>query len=94
MSKLLYGSMCLTDINEQAKKGHKSFSKGKNGKIYFNIKMWLNSEKDQYGNDASLLIATPKDEVDEKLYIGNLKYSEAKLSENDESIPSDSDLPF
>lgn len=98
MSKLMYGSLCLSEINELAKKGHGAFSKGKNGKIYFNVKMWINETPDMYGNDASVLVATPKDVEEPKQYIGNLKFSELKepqpLEPNSDEIPSDDVLPF
>lgn len=97
--KLMTGSICLSELNEQAKKGHSAFSRGKNGRIYLNVKVWLNEEKDQYGNNASVQLNPKKDMEKENIYIGNLKYAEAKepdpLKENDMSnIPDDDDLPF
>ena len=77
----MFGSICLSELNEQAKKGNKAFSRGQNGKIYVNINVWINDTQDQYGNDASVKISTPKDEVDEKIYIGNLKFSLLKGNE-------------
>ena len=43
-NRLLTGSLCLTEIVEKAKQGHSAFTKAANGKIYFNILQWLNSE--------------------------------------------------
>lgn len=79
MSKLLNASICLTDILEQAKKGHSAFSKGKNGKIYFSANIWINDEKDKYDNDASLSLNSKKEnkEKEGKIYIGNAKYSKS-----------------
>lgn len=37
MNQLFGGSICLTELVEQAKKGHSGFSKAQNGKVYCNI---------------------------------------------------------
>jgi hypothetical protein len=96
MSKLYYGSLCLTDILEQAKQSHSAFRKVENGKIYFNVNFWINDELDKYGNAASVQIQPAKDSTDEKKYIGNLKESEKKEGSPvmSSDIPSDNDLPF
>lgn len=100
MSKLMGGSLCLTDINANAKIGHSAFSKGKNGKIYFNINIWLNDQKDKYDNDASIQLNSTKElrDTEGKIYIGNAKYVEAgpaePLAAGDDSIPETDDLPF
>jgi hypothetical protein len=74
MSKLLYGSMCLSDLSEQFKAGHPAFSKSeKNGKIYVNVTVWVNDEADQYGNHAALQLSKPKDSDMKPIYFGNLK---------------------
>lgn len=98
MSKLYYGSIDFSKLLEQAKAGHKAFSKASNGKIYLNLNVWVNDEKDQYGNDASIQ-ATFKDAAkDDKFYFGNLKESDYNgsqpLEENNEDIPEVDDLPF
>ena len=95
MSKKYYGSLCFTDILEQAKKMDKAFSKHENGKIYFKIDVWINDKKDKYDNDGSVLINSVKGE-DTKKYIGNLKESKPKetpISESDIS-KFDDDIPF
>lgn len=101
MSELLGGSICLTDLNANAKIGHSAFSKSeKNGKIYFNFTQWINDEKDQYGNISSLLLNSSKEmkDTEGKIYIGNAKKLEAAgsppLQAGDDSIPEDDDLPF
>lgn len=100
MSTLLGGSLCLTDINANAKLGHSAFSKADNGKIYFNINIWLNDEKDKYGNTASIQLNSKKDlrDAEGKIYIGNAKPVEAAQPEplpaGDEGLPDDDDLPF
>lgn len=87
MSKLLNASICLTDILEQAKKGHSAFSKASNGKIYFNANIWINDEKDKYGNDAALSLNSKKEnkEKEGKCYIGNAKYSKSSVKEIDKN---------
>ena len=77
MSILINGSLCLTDLIEQAQKAHSAFTRGKNGKVYVNITQWLNDEADQYGNDASFQLNSSKEkrETEGKVYIGNGKKS-------------------
>lgn len=72
---MLTGSLCLTDIVEQAQKGHSAFSRGKNGKVYFNFLQWVNEEEDQYKNHSSIQLNSAKDKKDAegKIYIGNAK---------------------
>ena len=54
MAILLNGSLCLTDLINQAKLKHSAFTKAANGKIYFNITQWVNDEPDKYGNVSSI----------------------------------------
>lgn len=81
MNQLFTGSICLTDLLEMAKQKHSAFSKSaKNGKVYFNMKTWLNEEKDKYGNTMSHQLNSSKDMKDKEpvIYIGNSKPMEAK----------------
>jgi len=91
MSKLLYGSIDFSKLLELAKKGDKAFSKANNGKIYLNLNVWLNDEKDQFGNDASLQTSFKDATKEEKHYFGNLKVSDfngsQSLEENNTDIP-------
>lgn len=99
MNQLFYGSICVTDIINHAKKQHSAFSKADNGKIYANVNVWLNEEEDKFGNIISVQLNPKKDRVEEdgKPYIGNMKKSEPKPV-----LPSDleqmqdviDDLPF
>lgn len=80
MSDFLTGSLDLTKMFEQMNAGHSAFEKSeKNGHIYVNIKMWLNDEQDQFGNDASVQLNSHKNasqaeqEANKKLYIGNMR---------------------
>lgn len=77
MSTLINGSLCLTDLIDQAQKAHSAFTRGKNGKVYVNITQWVNDEADQFGNDASFQLNSSKEkkETEGKVYIGNGKKS-------------------
>ena len=71
MNKNYFGSICLTDLIEQAKKKNEAIAKAENGKIYANVNIWVNSEKDQYNNVGSIQLQ--KEEGEETIYIGNFK---------------------
>ena len=98
MSKLLFGSLDFSKLLELAKAGNKAFSKAANGKIYLNLNVWINDEKDNYGNDASVQIAFKDATKEEKIYCGNFKISEQQapkpLEEGSADIPEADDLPF
>lgn len=79
MSKLFYGSICLTDILDKAKQIHKAFMRAKNGKIYVDIAVWLNDEADKFGNVMSVQVNAK--EKENRIYIGNLKPAEPKSLE-------------
>lgn len=95
MSQLLYGSLDFTKILEQAKAGHKAFSRAENGKIYFNVRMWVNDEKDQHGNDASVQLTFKGATKEERFYVGNLKISEPTSTPiTGAEVEGADDLPF
>lgn len=75
MSKLLYGSICLTDVIELAKAKNGAVTKGKNGKLYVNVNVWINDEQDNYGNIAGIQTTFKDASKEDKKYIGNLKES-------------------
>lgn len=94
---MLYGSLDFTKLLELAKKGDKSFSKHENGRIYLNVKAWINDEKDQFGNDASIQTSFKDAAKEERIYFGNLKISEKTqkpLEEGSNDIPEPDNLPF
>lgn len=103
---LINGSLCLTDIVEKAKAGHSAFTKGKNGKIYFNFTEWVNETPNEFGQHSSYqLNSTKEKKADElaqygKCYIGNGKKSEGGGGEppstNDvaDATAGLDDLPF
>lgn len=98
--KLNYGSLCYTEIVAQAKNGHPAFSRAQNGKVYFNIDIWLNDEPDKLGNTISVSLAKKKGEDIKSVTIGNLKANEPQpqitpprpTTEN--KSEDDDDLPF
>lgn len=87
MNSLFSGSLCLTELLEQAKKGHSAFSKAQNGKVYFNMLTWMNEKPDKYGNIMSHQLSSSKEmrEQEGKIYIGNSKELETNkpVSAND-----------
>lgn len=100
MSKLFAGSICLTALNEAAKKGHSAFMKSAtNNKIYVNLNIWENDTPDKYENTHSIQLNPKKDSTDEKIYVGNAHPIKTKDPEpvkqaDFEQIPDDDDLPF
>lgn len=98
MSTMYYGSICLTDMLEKAKQKHSAFTKAQNGKIYCNVNVWLNDQKDKYGNVMAVQLNSSKENRDAegKVYIGNMKQSDgpAPISDNDTSdLDVDLDIP-
>lgn len=93
MNQLFVGSICLTELIEQAKKGHSAFSKAQNGKVYCNILTWLNEKEDKYGNIMSHQLSSQKDmrEVEGLIYIGNSKalQSSKPVSKSDVDVNLD-----
>ena len=102
MTKLRTASLCFTDILAAAKAGHTAFSRSeKNQKVYFNISIWDNDEKNKYGQDVSIQLSPAKDTDAEKLYVGNGKKQEytPNTSTNTPEAPvvpegEGDDLPF
>ena len=93
MSQLLYGSIDFSKLLEQAKLGNKAFTKSENGKIYLNVRVWVNDELDKFGNVASFQSNFKGATKEDKFYFGNLKEStptEEKVNASD--IPSDDDF--
>lgn len=100
---VLGGSICLSDLNAQAKLGHSAFSRAeKNGKIYFNFTQFVNEEANDFGQHSSLLLNSSSKEkaVEEgKIYIGNAKKLESTggtpLEAGADDLLDDSEtLPF
>ena len=92
-SESFYGSLNITELLEQLQKKHSSFSKADNGKIYMNVTVWLNEEKDKYGNSMSIQANTKEGNTQEsKFYLGNCKKTVRKenkpLSASDTNVDS------
>jgi hypothetical protein len=93
--KSYYGSIDFSKLLEQAKTGNKAFTKNENGKIYLNVKVWVNDELDKYGNCASFQSSFKGAQKEDKFYFGNLKESEQIVEEvTAQDIPDTTDLPF
>jgi hypothetical protein len=95
MATGFYGSIDFSKLMEQAKAGNKAFTKSENGKIYLNVRVYVNDEVDKYGNIASFQSNFKGATKEDKFYFGNLKEStplEIPIVEA-EIITAD-DLPF
>ena len=98
--KLNYGSLCYTEIVAQKKKPHPAFSRAQNGKVYFNIDIWLNDEPDKLGNTISVSLSKKKGDDIKSVTIGNLKANEPQpqitppLPTTENKSEDDDDLPF
>ena len=77
MAQSFYGSIDFSKLIEQAKAGHKAFSKSeKNGKIYLNVDVYVKDEVDQFGNIASIRGTFKGATKEDKFYFANLKESQ------------------
>lgn len=95
MATGFYGSIDFSKLMEQAKAGNKAFTKSENGKIYLNVRVYVNDEVDKYGNIASFQSNFKGATKEDKFYFGNLKEStplEIPVVEAD--IIEESDLPW
>jgi hypothetical protein len=95
MAQSYYGSIDFSKLIEQAKSGNKAFSKSENGKIYLNVRMYVNDEVDKFGNVASFQSNFKGATKEDKFYFGNMKEStpiENKVDVVD--IPDFDGLPF
>ena len=96
MAQSFYGSIDFSKLIEQAKAGHKAFSKSeKNGKIYLNVDVYVKDEVDQFGNIASIRGTFKGATKEDKFYFANLKesqFNEQKVESND--VDGLDDLPF
>lgn len=89
---LINGSICLSDLVQKYKEGHSAFSRGKNGKVYFNYTEWINEEENQYGHHSSVQLNSSKEkkEAEGKTYVGNGKRS--TLGGGEPIVPGANDL--
>jgi hypothetical protein len=90
-----YGSIDFSKLMEQAKVGNRAFSKNENGKIYLNVRVWVNDELDKSGNVASFQSNFKGASKEDRFYFGNLKESApVEIEVLGADIISESDLPF
>ena len=95
MAQSFYGSIDFSKLIEQAKAGNKAFTKSDNGKIYLNVRVYVNDEVDKYGNIASFQSNFKGATKDDKFYFGNLKESTPMEQSVDiTEVPAVDDLPF
>ena len=96
MSKLIIGSICLTDLGEQVTKKHSAISVGKNGKRYASVAIWVNDEADKLGNNVSIQLNSQKDmrEKEGKVYVGNGRDLEKGANKATPANEYSDDLPF
>jgi len=89
MNQLFYGSICISDILDQLKQRHSGFTKAQNGKIYASVNVWLNAEKDKFGNVMSIKVSPSKEkkDIEQGFYIGNCKPSDGPKPISDNDIP-------
>ena len=87
MAQSFYGSIDFSKLIEQAKAGHKAFTKSeKNGKIYLNVDVYVKDEVDQFGNIASIRGTFKGATREDKFYFANLKesqFNEQKVEASD-----------
>ena len=70
MSKLILGSIDLTKINKSdIQTTDKNGNPFKNGGKYLPVAIWVNDEKDDYGNDVAIKAGSKENSY----YIGNAK---------------------
>jgi hypothetical protein len=89
MSQLFIGSICVSDIPKD------KLTQAKNGKLYLNVDIWVNEEKDKYENIGSISVRQTKEEreaKEKKTYLGNFKTSELKAQVPEQKAFDD--LPF
>lgn len=95
MAQSYYGSIDFSKLIEQAKSGNKAFTKSENGKIYLNVRMYVNDKVDKFGNIASFQSNFKGAVKEDKFYFGNMKEStpiENKIEAVD--VPDFDDLLF
>ena len=96
MSSILSISIDLSKIDKTR------IIKGKTTGQYYNLQVFVNDEKDKYGNDVAVAEGQTKEErerKDKKKYLGNGRKiwegtSNKSATQNNEPDNSNSDLPF
>lgn len=95
IEKSYYGSIDFSKLIEMAKAGNKAFTKTETGKIYLNVRVWVNDEEDRFGNKASFQSNFKGATKEDKFYFGNLKESKPfEENVNADDVPDLDDLAF
>lgn len=61
MAQQFYGGICYTDLIEFLKSKKFKVVKNRNGKIYFNIQLWINDTQDEYGQHGTISLQLKED---------------------------------
>jgi len=107
-STFFSGSIDLTELLNQAKQLHPSFSRGNNGKAYASVQIWVNEQPDDYGQHLKIKLNLTKEQRETagdkakelQLYVGRAKRFDLTGSQPltamaaAELITDDDDLPF
>lgn len=95
MAKIISASIDLSKIDKNR------IHPGKTGAKYYNIQVIINDEKDDYGNDCSIIENQTKEEREakaKKKYLGNGKTiwesNKPKEKDLDDNSENGDDLPF
>jgi hypothetical protein len=92
MSRLLLGSINLTELSQKAKSGEiEVFTSEKTGVKYVNVAIFVNDTPDQYGNIASL---SHRNKNLKTTYLGNFKESNNAGGGNNAPQVNKDDLDF
>ena len=94
MSKLLLGSINLTELSAKIKSGEIDvFTSEKTGAKYVNVAMWINDSPNEWGQVASL---SHRNKNLKTTYLGNFKENGAGGSEGGSNAPhvNKDDLDF
>jgi hypothetical protein len=97
MSQVLHISLDYSELMAKAKASHSAFTRGKNGRAYLALSVFLNDAPDKFGNDVTITLNSAKAAKDKEgtVYVGHGQTPAARKGKkiNQEPAPSD-DLPF
>ena len=101
MARAANVSLCITDL-PRGEGSEKYYKRGKDGKNYLNLGMYLADEKNQFGQNVSMFIGQTKEEQEAKeprIYLGNGWWNEVEAKSapapSTQELEDDTeDLPF
>lgn len=92
MSRLLLGSINLTELSQKVKSGEIDVFTSEKGVKYVNVAMWINDNPNEWGQIGSL---SHKNEKGTTTYLGNFKdYKPQGRQTNNAPQASADDLDF